>query len=76
MIPRILQPGVLSYEAWLSKSDKYLESMLEYIDDAIKNVPPTPGMIIKVDRAGLYDAFCRYLYSTSVNRFRRYEIIH
>lgn len=75
MSVHILQPGVMTYDAWVAKTEGYLVGMREYIERVLKFTPPPTGMHIHIDKEGLYDALFRYAYQTSANRFRSYTII-
>lgn len=74
--PRITQPGVLSFEAWMDKTDEWLVDMKDHLEFVLASTPPPPGMTVHIDRDAMYDAFFRYVYRTSVNRYRSYKIIY
>jgi hypothetical protein len=75
LLPVVRQPGVLEYSAWERKTERYLNGMQDYIHRAIENMPPTPGFLVVVDEKRMLDAFYKYVYRTSANRYRSYTII-
>ena len=75
----------MTYDAWMEKTGPYLDGMREYLELAL-NAPSmhsthsmhsssSHGTIMRVDKDRMYDALFRYVYRTSMNRFRCYEII-
>lgn len=76
LVPRLRQPDVLSYEAWCERVLPYLCGMQDYLERVLAASPAhPPGVTIRIDRDGLFAAFFRYVYRTSINRFRSYTII-
>lgn len=75
LVPHVLQPGVLSYSKWCDKTEKYLAGMIDYLNRVLATTSCPPGCIATFDRESMYESFCRYVYKTSVNRYKSYHII-
>lgn len=75
-VPIMLTPGVLSYETWLNLYGHYVYGMLDFMDRALTyslNVPMS--YIVYIDRDTLYRKFLRFVYHSSLNRFKAYTVI-
>ena len=76
--PHILQPGVLSYDAWIEKTDHFLYGMLDYLDRVIETNSHSSrcsNYVFSINKKELFTAFLKYVYRTSINRFKAYEIV-
>jgi hypothetical protein len=74
--PKLVQPGLLSYEAWTFKHLHFLQGMKDYLERVLNTTAPwvTNGTV-QVDRTAMFDAFFRYLYRTSANRWRSFTAV-
>lgn len=76
LVPRVRRDGVLSYDAWLEKTVDFRAGMRDFVERAIRTAAHWgPDSIVRIDMENLFDAFFRYTYRTSANRFTGYHII-
>jgi hypothetical protein len=77
-VPRASQPGVLAYDTWVAKTDHFLYGMLDFIErvmheNASKHYAKYYN--VEVDRKPLHHAFLKYVFRTSINRYKDYDIV-
>ena len=79
LCPRPGTVGVLSFDAWMLKSAPFLAGIRNYLERVLKttceHLAISIGAPIHVDYEAMYASLWRYIYKTSINRYKEYKII-